>query len=294
MVGLSVVVGWVAFALPADAAKGKPGGTQGDSDLVVSSAAHWGPIAVGDEATFAIDAGNAGPSTATSVRLTATISGPAAIVAITTWRATCSGTSPVVCSAEDLPADQHVGHAGLTIRVRATGLGTITARGDAVGAQRDPNASNNTASSTIDVVPDADLSVMSSRTSRDEVAMVSHRISNDGPADATNVRVEVTATGLATVASTSFACSPTQVTGRWSCFLLTLADRQSATIYVMMNEASYSLYDDLVVTSRSGYTRATATADQPDPTPYNTGEAEVWPTYTRVPTCRVTCGIPRP
>lgn len=277
--------------LRAEAAKRVKGGPPPTgADLSVSSTGGWEPIGPGHEGNFGVVVRNDGPETATAVEATIGVTGPAIVTFVTpSWGGSCTRTNPATCSAPDLPPG---GDARFTVRVTATGVGTITSEARATAIERDPDPADNVAWANIEVVPDAGLRVRSWMTPIDGApARVTHEVENLGPADAINVRVDVT--GGDGVVATRGACAPTGVR-TWTCVLPRLGRSGRAQIEVAMASPSVSVPDDTYVHTGGGRSRATVTADQPDPMPDdNTSEAEAPGITTQLATCRVTC-LPGP
>jgi uncharacterized repeat protein (TIGR01451 family) len=130
------------------------------ADLSVTKTPAPGPYGTGQLLTYTIVATNSGPTTATSVTVTDTLPAGSTLQS-STPAGGCSGTTIVTCNAGTL-ANGASATFTLTITLPSTpGPITNTAVVSNSAATVDPNLGNNTATSTITVVPAASIPMIS-------------------------------------------------------------------------------------------------------------------------------------
>jgi uncharacterized repeat protein (TIGR01451 family) len=130
------------------------------ADLSITKTPAPGPYGTGQLLTYTIVATNGGPTTATGVTVTDTLPAGSTLQSSTPSGA-CSGTGTVTCNAGTLA---NGGSATFTLTVTlpsAPGPITNTAVVSNSAATVDPNLGNNTATSTITVVPAASIPMIS-------------------------------------------------------------------------------------------------------------------------------------
>jgi uncharacterized repeat protein (TIGR01451 family) len=92
-------------------------------------------LAVGGEITYAIDVTNGGPSGATDVIVTNTLSGPATVIEATPSQGTCSNTGTQInCTIGEIPRG---GLVSIRIRVRPTAAGKFSNAAEVSGKEED-------------------------------------------------------------------------------------------------------------------------------------------------------------
>jgi uncharacterized repeat protein (TIGR01451 family) len=130
------------------------------ADLSITKTPAAGPYGTGQPLTYTIVVTNGGPATASSVTVTDTLPAGTTLQSSTPAGA-CSGTTVVTCNAGTL-ANSASATFTLTITLPPTpGPITNTAVVSASAATVDPNLGNNTATSTITVVPAANIPMIS-------------------------------------------------------------------------------------------------------------------------------------
>ena len=160
------------------------------ADLSVTKSDAPDPVLVGNVLTYTLTVTNNGPSVATEVTLTDTLPQEVSFVSSTPDFPTCTEFGGIVaCDIEDLANGAST---VVTIQVTAPdAAGTITNTAKVTGKEGDLNAENDTATTTTDVIPSADLAVTKTD-SRDPVPLGSDfsytlTVTNNGPSDATGV-----------------------------------------------------------------------------------------------------------
>ncbi|MEV4352122.1 CARDB domain-containing protein [Actinoplanes sp. NPDC049596] len=203
------------------------------ADLGVITSGPADPVEVGTNYTYKAVIKNSGPDAATGVKGTIGLDGAArAVVSVTSDKGTCAAS---VCTIGGL-ADG--AEATITVTVKPSAAGTITAKADVEAEQADPVQANNTgsATTTIKAAPSADLGVTTTD-SADPVALAgtfvsTSKVTNSGPDAATGVTTTVTLSGAASVildaASTQGTCSIAGTTA--TCTIGNLAKGASAAI----------------------------------------------------------------
>jgi uncharacterized repeat protein (TIGR01451 family) len=130
------------------------------ADLSISKTPAPGPYGTNQPLTYTIVATNGGPTTASSVTVTDALP-PGTTLQSSTPAGACSGTTSVTCNAGTLVSGASATFT-LTITLPPTpGAITNSAVVSASAATTDPNLGNNTATSTITVIPAANIPMIS-------------------------------------------------------------------------------------------------------------------------------------
>jgi uncharacterized repeat protein (TIGR01451 family) len=130
------------------------------ADLSITKTPAPGPYGTGQPLTYTIVATNGGPTTASSVTVTDTLPAGTTLQSSTPAGA-CSGTTIVTCNAGTLVSGASATFT-LTVALPSTpGAITNSAVVSASAATTDPNVGNNTATSTITVIPAANIPMIS-------------------------------------------------------------------------------------------------------------------------------------
>jgi trimeric autotransporter adhesin len=118
-----------------------------NADLGVSLAASGG-TGTGTNTTYTATVSNAGPAAATNVALTATLPANGVLVSITPSAGTCSATAAISC---DLGSISRNASVSVSIVVQQLESGSATLTAQVTGSETDPNAANNSASTSVQV-----------------------------------------------------------------------------------------------------------------------------------------------
>jgi uncharacterized repeat protein (TIGR01451 family) len=130
------------------------------ADLSITKTPAPGPFGTGLPLTYTIVAANGGPNTATGVTVT-DILPPGTTFQSATPGGACSGTTTITCNAGTLTSGASATFT-ITITLPATaGPVTNTATVTAAATSSDPNPTNNSASSTILVIPAGNIPMVS-------------------------------------------------------------------------------------------------------------------------------------
>src|SRR5205085_2045391 len=159
-------------------------------DLGLAQKATPDPVLLGGQLTYELVVTNAGPSTATAVQLEDLLPPTVKFVLVETSQG--SGTNDngtIRCELGNLASGSI---ATARIIVEATALGFLTNAATATGTEVDPLVTNNTESVVSQVRLDADLTLSGSASPAlvDQELTYTLVVSNQGPNEATAVRVE--------------------------------------------------------------------------------------------------------
>jgi uncharacterized repeat protein (TIGR01451 family) len=132
---------------------GKPCGEapSASADLRITKTGAPSPATAGANLTYKLTVGNAGPSTATAVKVTDTLPAGVALVSVTPSQGTCTFGTTVICQLGSLTAGGAV--ASVTLVVKPSAAGTLVNSASVSSAVADPNLANNTASLNTTVNP---------------------------------------------------------------------------------------------------------------------------------------------
>ena len=132
---------------------GKPCGEtpSASADLRITKTGAPAPATAGANLTYKLTVANAGPSTATAVKVTDTLPAGVALVSVTPSQGTCSFGTTVICQLGSLTAGGAV--ASVTLVVKPSAAGTLANSASVSSAVSDPNLANNTASLNTTVNP---------------------------------------------------------------------------------------------------------------------------------------------
>jgi uncharacterized repeat protein (TIGR01451 family) len=131
------------------------------ADLSITKTPAPGPYGTGLPLTYTIVATNGGPSTATGVTVT-DILPPGTTFQSATPGGACSGTTTITCNAGTLASGASATFTLTVILPSTTGPITNTATVSAAPTTADPNPANDSASSTITVIPAGNVPMVSS------------------------------------------------------------------------------------------------------------------------------------
>ncbi len=171
-----------------------------DADLAVDKAAVSSadpPTATaGRSATYAISVRNLGPGSATAVEVLDTLPAGAGLISAEGAGWSCTGESAMLrCTTDGLAADDTAPTITVTVAVPSDAISGATLRNSVVVSSEttDPDPSNNRASASFTVVRQADLSITKSHEGQavvGEVMTYTLQVRNNGPSQATSVRVD--------------------------------------------------------------------------------------------------------
>jgi len=234
-----------------------------EADLVVSKADDPEPVVAGAALTYTLTVTNSGPSDATGVTVTDTLSSGVTFVSVTTRQGICSGASGVVtCALGTLTYDDST---VVSIIVTPTASGIITNRVEVSANETDDAPGNNTHTITTTVNPGANLSLTKMDSHDPTIAgtalTYTLTIVNYGPSDATGVYVTDTLPSGVTFVSATASPGTTYDSGTGVWTVGDLANSSSATLTITVTTAR---------SARGTITNvATASANEADPAPAN-------------------------
>jgi uncharacterized repeat protein (TIGR01451 family) len=178
------------------------------ADLQILKMAEPATALTGEQVTFTLRVRNGGPSAATAVQVTDNaLPSNYDVVSATPSQGSCPSTSPVQCNLGDM-ADGDEATVTVVATVTATDPGVVSAVNTAsvTSSTEDPDPSNDTSTTSVDVPPTADVSITkaASPDPLDTTAPASYTLTahNDGPQTAVDVAItaplppEFTPTGL--------------------------------------------------------------------------------------------------
>src|SRR6266545_264172 len=132
---------------------GKPCGEapSASADLSIGKTGAPDPATAGANLTYKLTVANAGPSTATAVKVTDTLPAGVALISVTPSQGTCSFGATVICQLGSLTAGGAV--ASVTLVVKPNAAGKLANSASVSSAVSDPNGANNIASLNTNVNP---------------------------------------------------------------------------------------------------------------------------------------------
>jgi len=200
------------------------------ADLSITNTASANPVNAGAPLSFVLNVSNAGPDPTTGT-LTVSNTVPSGVTAATGsgpgWSCGALSGSVITCTSTTSIASS--GSApSLTITMNAPGSGPATDSASVSSGTADPNSGNNTASQSVTVNAQADVSITKNTSSAGiagQNMVYTIVVTNNGPSTANAVSVaDPTPSGL-TFVSNSGAC-----TSAYPCALGNLTSGQNATI----------------------------------------------------------------
>ena len=124
----------------------------GAADLSLTKQASSDRVSPGAQVTYILTAANAGPDDAAGAVITDPLPAGATFVSATSSQGACSGTDTVTCALGTLAAGAG---ATVTITVQTQSSGELVNQATVTSATPDPDLSNNTASASVLVLPQA-------------------------------------------------------------------------------------------------------------------------------------------
>ena len=240
----------------------------GGADVSVAMSAAPSPVAQGAPLTYTITVTNNGPLAANAVTMTDALPAGATFVSAVTSVGTCSGTTTVTCT---LGTMNSAATATITLVVTATTSGTLTNTANVTSTTPDPNALNNsfTTTTTVSGGTAAVLAIAKSHTGNftqgQTGATYTVTVSNSatgGPTSGTVTMAENPPSGLTVtnMAGTGWTCTTASCTR--SDALAAGASYPAITVTVSVSATATSPQVNSVTVSGGG----SASATVPDPT----------------------------
>ncbi|MCH7800577.1 MAG: DUF11 domain-containing protein, partial [Chloroflexi bacterium] len=165
----------------------------------------------GGELTYTITVSNLGPGTATGVSVTDSLPTCLTLISATTTQGTCSSAQTVTCSLGDLVVTASV---SISVKTNVDGgfFGTIVNTATATTAAVETNTQNNSASASVTIVTNADLSITKTASVESVPAggslTYTLTVTNHGPSTSTQaVITDTLPSGLTLVASSTVGAS---------------------------------------------------------------------------------------
>jgi uncharacterized repeat protein (TIGR01451 family) len=128
-------------------------------DLAITKTPSAGPYGTGQSITYSIGVTNAGPGSTSNVSVTDTIPAGTTFVSATASQGSCSGTSTVTCSLGTL-ANGGSASISLVLTLPST-PGPVSNTANVSTTDADPNLANNSATSTVTVLPASQIPMLS-------------------------------------------------------------------------------------------------------------------------------------
>ena len=214
------------------------------------------PVLVGQQVTYNLTVGNAGPRAATGTVVTDTLPAGMIFDSATASQGTCSQTSGVVTC--QLGTVGNGATPTIQIKGRPQATGTINNTATVASSVNDPSTGNNTATASTTVNPAADLAVTNTD-SPDPVAVGTQLtytvgVANAGPSSATGITLTDTLpAGVTFNSATPSQGSCSQASGTVTCSLGTLANTASATVSIKVTPQNVgTITNQANVTSLTG------------------------------------------
>ena len=234
------------------------------ADLAITKTAAPNPAQLNQNVTFTITVTNNGPSSATGVSVTDTLTAGLTLVGTpTTSQGTCSGTTTITCALGTLA---NAGTATISITVSTAGAGSYPNTASVTATEADPNTANNSASVTV-AVNSADLSI--TKTAAPSPATVgvplTFTITVASAANSTTTATNVTVTDVLAASLTFGSATASQgsctlgAANTLTCNLGSLVAGASATVSVQVTPTATGPLANT----------ATVAADQADPNTAN-------------------------
>ena len=205
------------------------------ADLSLTKGDSPDPVLEGELLTYSLTAHNSGPQDATGVSLTDTLPAGVTFDSATPTQGTCSESSGTVTCALGTVANG--ADAGVEIKVRPSGPGTLTNQAVVTSDLADPDAADASASAETTVGPVADLALTKSDAPdpvlAGELLTYTLGVSNSGPRDATGTTLTDTLpAGVTFDSATPSQGTCSEASGTVTCALGTVADQQSASVEI--------------------------------------------------------------
>jgi uncharacterized repeat protein (TIGR01451 family) len=206
------------------------------ADLSVVKTGSSSTGTVGQPFTYQIVVANGGPGPATGVVLSETVPDGVSLVSATPSQGSCGPTKQFGCQLGSINAGAQ---ATVTVVVVPTRAGTFSNLAAVTGNEPDPNPNNNAETASASATGDADLAITKAQSSPTlqvgQAMTYTLRVTNNGPATATNVVLtDVLPSARAALESASASQGSCSGTTRLTCTLGTLNVGTSATVTIVM------------------------------------------------------------
>ncbi len=206
-----------------------------NANLSITNADSPDPVLVGQQVTYNLTVGNAGPRAATGTVVTDTLPAGMIFDSATPSQGMCSQTSGTVTC--QLGTVGNGATPTIQIKGRPQSTGSISNTATVASNVNDPSTGNNSASASTTVNPAADLAL--TKTDTPDPAAVGSQltynvsVSNAGPSSATGITITDTLpAGVTFNSATPTQGSCSQASGTVTCSLGTLANTASASVAI--------------------------------------------------------------
>jgi uncharacterized repeat protein (TIGR01451 family) len=211
------------------------------ADLSLTKSDSPDPVLEGELLTYSLTAHNSGPQDATGVSLTDTLPAGVTFDSATPTQGTCSESSGTVTCA--LGTIANGADAGVEIKVRPTGPGTLTNQAAVTSDLADPDAADTSASENTTVRAVADLALTKGDSPDPVLAgeLLTYLLTaqNAGPSSATGVElIDTLPAGVTFDSATPTQGSCTEAAGTVTCALGTIAPSQQASVVIEIRAPS--------------------------------------------------------
>ncbi len=236
--------------------------TNEGADLVTEKTAEQGPFAAGDSITYTLAVTNDGPAAAHDVQVEDDLPDSLSLVSATPEQGTCNSSDPIECDLGTIAPNGSV-EIEIVASIASDQQGAeIENTACATGTEPDPDDSNDCSTETIEVDPEADVSIEKTAAAGtyfagDDVTFTLS-VTNDGPNDASNVEVSDDLPNSLTLVSATPDQGTCGATDPLTCDLGTIADGATVEITVVATIANDQA-------GRSIDNEACVAADEADP-----------------------------
>jgi len=226
------------------------------ADLSLTKTDSPDPVLEGELLTYSLTAHNSGPQDATGVSLTDTLPPGVTYDSATPTQGTCSELIGTVTCALGTVASG--ADAGVEIKVRPSGPGTLTNQATVTSDVADPDSADTNASAETTVRPVADLALTKSDAPdpvlAGELLTYTLGVSNSGPRDATaTVLTDTLPAGVTFDSATPTQGTCSEASGTVTCALGTIADQGSASVEIKVRpQAAGTINNQASVASDEG------------------------------------------
>lgn len=232
----------LAELFPANDTFGGISSVQATADVSITMTAAPDPVGIGQQVTYTLTVTNHGPDVASEVQVTDWLPAQLSLVSATPSQGTCTGTTTVTCTLNDLDMG---GSASVALVVQTLADGTASNTATVTTSAEDPTPENNDATVAITIEPAADVSVSVSDAPDPVIAGQNLTyvltVANAGPSAATTVQMVDTLPANVTLVSSTPAGPACVASGSGVvCQLgdLPAGDEIQVTLIVQVNPAA--------------------------------------------------------